>query len=159
MRADESAIIVGTNTAQKDNPSLTVREWSGTSPLRVVIDKELKLSLGLALFDQSVPTVVFTSKAVPGKQNLDYQRIIFDGSELDQILGNLHERGILSLIVEGGQMLLNSFITQNRWDEARVYNGNCNFYNGVRAPVINAVAVKTEALDDSWMFVYEYPQL
>lgn len=159
MRADESAILVGTNTAHKDNPSLTVREWSGKSPLRLVIDKDLKLSGGLTLFDQSVPTVVYTSREVSPRSNLEFTRILFNGNELDQILNDLHQRGVLSLIVEGGQMLLNSFITRNIWDEARVYTGKCNFHNGVRAPVLDAIMVKSEELDDSWMFVFELPQL
>ena len=154
MRADESAILVGTNTAKKDNPSLTVREWSGNPPLRLVIDRNMKLSPELALFDQSVPTVVYTSKEVPAKDNVEFKKILFNGKELDQILSDLHERGILSLIVEGGQILLNSFIGTNIWDEARVYIGKCNFHHGVKAPVFDALMVKSEELDDSWMFVF-----
>jgi diaminohydroxyphosphoribosylaminopyrimidine deaminase/5-amino-6-(5-phosphoribosylamino)uracil reductase len=154
MRTDESAILVGTNTARKDNPSLTVREWSGRSPLRLVINKDLKLPAGLALFDQSVPTIVYTSLEVPDKNNLVFKTIVFDGNELDQILNDLHERGVLSLIVEGGQLLLNSFISSNTWDEARVFIGKCNFYNGVKAPVFKALKVKSAELDDSWMLVF-----
>lgn len=154
MRADESAILVGTNTAQKDNPSLTVRDWSGTPPLRLVIDKELRLSKELAVFDQSIATVVYTSKEVTGKNHIEFKRIDFDGSELDQILADLYERAVLSLIVEGGQLLLNSFIQQKLWDEARVFVGKRAFQKGVRAPVIDAPEVKSEELDDSWMFVY-----
>ena len=158
MRADESAILVGTNTALKDNPSLTVREWSGKPPLRLVIDKDMKLSGDLALFDQSVQTVVYTSREVSNRRNIEFTKILFNGNELDQILNDLHQRGVLSLIVEGGQMLLNSFITRNIWDEARVYTGKCHFHKGVRAPVLDAIMVKSEELDDSWMFVFELPQ-
>ena len=154
MRTDESAILVGTNTALKDNPSLTVREWSGRSPLRLVIDKDMKLSPELALFDQSVPTIVYTSKEVSDQINLEFKKILFNGNELDQILDDLHKRGVMSLIVEGGQMLLNSFINMNIWDEARVYVGKCNFHNGVKAPAFDAIKVKSEQLDDSWMFVF-----
>jgi len=157
MRADESAILVGTNTANKDNPSLTVREWSGNSPLRLVIDKDMKLSAGLALFDQRVPTVVYTAQAASGKDNLEFRQILFNGSELDQILIDLHRRGVLSLIVEGGQIMLNSFILRNLWDEARVFTGKCNFFTGVKAPSFDANLVKSEELDDSWMFVFELP--
>lgn len=156
MRADESAILVGTNTAKKDNPSLTLREWKGRSPLRLLIDKDLKLSAELALFDQSVPTIVYTSKEVFPKNNLEFQRILFNGNELEQILSDLHERGVLSLIVEGGQMLLNSFINKKLWDEARVFIGKCNFNRGVKAPGFDALIAKSEELDDSWMFVF-YP--
>jgi len=155
MRTDESAILVGTNTASKDNPSLTVREWSGKSPLRLLIDKDLKLSTNLALFDQRVPTIVYTSINVSDKNNLVFKQILFDGNELEQILDDLHERGIQSLIVEGGQMLLNSFITLNIWDEARVFIGNCNFYNGIKAPAFDALMVKSEKFDDSRMFVFQ----
>jgi len=154
MRADESAIIVGTNTAQKDNPSLTLREWRGNSPLRLLIDRDLKLSAELSLFDQSVPTIVYTSKEVSPKNNLEFQRILFNGKELEQILIDLHGRGVLSLIVEGGQILINSFINKNIWDEARVFIGKTNFHRGVKAPVFNAQIVKSEELDDSWMFVF-----
>ncbi len=154
MRADESAILVGTNTARKDNPALTIREWSGKPPLRLVIDKALKLSSELALFDQGVPTIVYTAKDVPGTDNLEFKKILFNGNELDQILKDLHERGILSLIVEGGQILLNSFINRNIWDEARVFVGKSNFHHGVKAPVFDGLMVKSEELDDSWMFVF-----
>src|SRR5665647_2205686 len=154
MRADESAILVGTNTARKDNPSLTVREWNGKAPLRLVIDKGTKLPAELALFDQSIPTVVYTSKEITGKDNLEFKRILFNGNELDQILNDLYERGIQSLIVEGGQILLKSFIGANVWDEARVYTGKCYFHHGVKAPAFDALTVKSEELDDSWMFVF-----
>jgi len=154
MRADESAILVGTNTARKDNPSLTIREWSGNAPLRLVIDRNLNLSPKLILFDQSIPTVVYTSKEVVDKENLEFKRILFNGKEIDQIINDLYERGILSLIVEGGQILLNTFIACNKWDEARVFIGKNIFHHGVKAPVFDGLMVKSEELDDSWMFVF-----
>ena len=49
-RAEEDAILVGRITAKKDNPSLTVREGKGENPIRIVIDKNLKLSKDLNLF-------------------------------------------------------------------------------------------------------------
>ncbi len=153
MRADESAIMVGTNTAQKDNPSLSVRDWYGTSPLRVVIDRELKLSDNLTLFDQQIPTIVYTSKEVQNRSNLEFKQIHFDRTELQQILADLYERSIVSLIVEGGQKLLNSFIDKGLWDEARVFTGKRLFYEGVKAPKFDALTVKSEELDDSWIFV------
>jgi diaminohydroxyphosphoribosylaminopyrimidine deaminase/5-amino-6-(5-phosphoribosylamino)uracil reductase len=154
MRSDESAILVGTHTAKKDNPSLTVRDWSGQSPLRLLIDKEMKLPNDLSLFDRSVPTVVYTSHEIAAKDNLEYKKIIFNGHELEQILDDLHKRGVLSLIVEGGQMVLNSFITSDTWDEARIFIGKNTFHGGVKAPIFDAVFVRSEELDDSWMFLF-----
>ncbi|MEO7768510.1 MAG: bifunctional diaminohydroxyphosphoribosylaminopyrimidine deaminase/5-amino-6-(5-phosphoribosylamino)uracil reductase RibD, partial [Ferruginibacter sp.] len=60
-RSREASILVGTNTASKDNPSLTTRLWPGHHPLRLVIDKELKLPRTLSLFDGKVKTIVFNS--------------------------------------------------------------------------------------------------
>ncbi len=155
MRTDESAILVGTNTAQKDNPSLTVREWSGKAPLRLLIDRALKLPAELSLFDQSVPTVVYTSEVVKSKANLEFKKLTFNSQEVEQILCDLHKRGILSLIVEGGAMLLNSFIHKDIWDEARIFVGKNTFHSGVKAPDFDGIMVKSEELDDSWMFLFQ----
>jgi len=154
MRTDESAILVGTNTAKKDNPSLTVRDWSGKPPLRLVIDKYLKLPEGIALFDGQVPTVAYTSLKVADRPNLEFRKISFDGDEIIQVLADLHARGILSLIVEGGQKLLNSFIKQGIWDEARLFVGKNIFHGGVKAPLFEGHLLKSEELDDSWMFLF-----
>ena len=155
MRTDESAILVGTNTAKKDNPSLTVRDWSGRSPLRLLLDREMILSSELLLFDQRVPTVVYTSREVSDRHNLEFKKIIFNGHEIEQILEDLHKRGILSLIVEGGQILLKSFIDMKIWDEARVFIGMNTFNSGVKAPAFEGLKVKSEELDDSWMFLFQ----
>jgi diaminohydroxyphosphoribosylaminopyrimidine deaminase/5-amino-6-(5-phosphoribosylamino)uracil reductase len=154
MRADESAILVGTNTARKDNPSLTVRDWTGNPPLRLLIDRKMKLPSTLALLDQNIPTVVYTAHEVADKKNLEFRKIIFDGTEVAQIVSDLHSRGILSLIVEGGQLLLKTFIDQDLWDEARVFIGKNSFHFGVKAPVFEGRMVKSEELDDSWMFLF-----
>lgn len=154
MRTDESAILVGTNTAKKDNPSLTVREWTGNQPLRLLIDRKMILPAALALFDQSVSTVVYTSKELVGKDNLEFKKITFNGDELVQMLDDLHQRAVSSLIVEGGQILIKSFINSGTWDEARVFVGKNIFHSGVRAPAFNGVLVKSEELDDSWMFLF-----
>ena len=61
-RSEEDAIMVATHTAQYDNPRLDVRDWSGKSPIRVVIDKKLELSDKLNLFDGSVQTLCFNLK-------------------------------------------------------------------------------------------------
>jgi len=154
MRTDESAILVGTNTARKDNPSLTVRDWCGKPPLRLVIDQTMKLPSGLSLFDGQVPTVVYTSREIPASPNLEFRQIDFNGEEISQILADLHARGILSLIVEGGQKLLNSFIECGMWDEARMFTGKNIFYQGVKAPDFEGDLLKSEDLDDSWMFLF-----
>ncbi|MDP4185415.1 MAG: bifunctional diaminohydroxyphosphoribosylaminopyrimidine deaminase/5-amino-6-(5-phosphoribosylamino)uracil reductase RibD, partial [Bacteroidota bacterium] len=75
LRTEETAIMIGTNTAEKDNPSLTAREWTGDSPMRIVLDRDLRLRNTLKIFDDSVHTLVFTKRYLTGKKNLEYVHI------------------------------------------------------------------------------------
>jgi len=67
LRSEVSAIMIGTNTAQLDNPSLTVRHWVGKSPVRVLLDRTLRIPLSYRLFDGAAPTLVFTENDVAGR--------------------------------------------------------------------------------------------
>jgi diaminohydroxyphosphoribosylaminopyrimidine deaminase/5-amino-6-(5-phosphoribosylamino)uracil reductase len=135
-RSEEAAIMVGTNTALQDNPALTVRLWPGNDPLRLVIDMDLKLPLSLQLFDGTVQTIVFNQQ----KQQegiVSYYKINKNGKMLQQILDALYKLEIQSIIVEGGAKLLQSFIDENLWDEARVItNQQLTIGNGKDAPVL-----------------------
>lgn len=136
LRAEEASILVGTQTAKTDNPRLTVRDREGNSPLRMVIDRDLSLPQHLALFDQSVPTLVFTEKSRQNLPNIEFVTLQWpDGIPL-QIVRQLYQRDILSLIVEGGSYTLQSFIDLNLWDEAHIYTGNTEFTRGLRAPLL-----------------------
>lgn len=154
-RAQEDAIMVGTNTAEYDNPKLNIREWTGTPPLRIVLDRNLRLSPLLHLFDASIPTLVFTQKNNSScTENLEYFQLNFSNSVLPQVLDELHKRDIQSVIIEGGAQLITSFIAANLWDEARVFTGNRFFGTGIAAPKINAIPVSEENLKGSWLNFY-----
>ncbi|MFV0593780.1 MAG: bifunctional diaminohydroxyphosphoribosylaminopyrimidine deaminase/5-amino-6-(5-phosphoribosylamino)uracil reductase RibD [Draconibacterium sp.] len=137
LRAEEDAIMVGTNTAEKDNPSLTVRHCEGKNPLRIILDRKLRLSKNLKLFDQSTPTLVINSFLNKTEENTEFISVDFDTNLLIRILDILYQKNILSLIVEGGRQLLQAFIDQNLWDEAQVYTGAKKFGSGVPAPVLD----------------------
>ena len=67
----------------------------------------------------------------------DPKRIYLNSMEpLEKQLHNLYNKGIQSLIVEGGAMLLHSFIEKNLWDEARVEIANIRLSEGIKAPVL-----------------------
>lgn len=139
QRAGVQAIMVGRRTALLDNPSLTVRHWPGDSPLRVVLDRELSLSEELHLFDGTVPTLVFTSCTdVPVRQGVEYVTLDFTKPLLPQLLAELYARRVQSLLVEGGAMLLQSFIDAGLWDEAHVETAPSALGDGVKAPVLPA---------------------
>jgi len=153
QRSEESAILIGTNTAEYDNPALTVREWKGNQPVRMVIDRSHRLDAGLHILDSKVLTWVFTEKETTDVENLKFIQLDFNQNILPQFLEALYERNILSVIIEGGSILLNSFLEAGLWDEAFVYSGNQFFGKGVKAPAISGQTIAFEKLDDCKLHV------
>lgn len=132
-RAEEDAIMVGTNTAQYDNPRLNVRDWQGKDPLRIVLDRSLRLAPSLYLFDHQIPTICYNSLKNSEEENLSFVKLAQDLPLVD-MLEDLQQRKIQSLIVEGGSFLLHKFIENELWDEARVFTGQRKFSEGITAP-------------------------
>jgi diaminohydroxyphosphoribosylaminopyrimidine deaminase/5-amino-6-(5-phosphoribosylamino)uracil reductase len=138
-RSEEAAILVGTNTALLDNPALTTRLWPGKNRVRLVIDLELKLPTHLKLFDGSTKTVVFNYNKQAETENLIYHQLNKEENILTQIVSALYAMQIQSLMVEGGAKLLQSFIDEGLWDEARVIcNEQLTIGNGLNAPVLRS---------------------
>ena len=150
LRAEHQAILVGRKTALLDNPSLTVREWYGKNPLRLVIDRDLSLPASLRLFDGSTPTWVFTSKEKASRPNLTYVRLDFGQDILPQIAQALCENKVQSLLVEGGSTLLQSFIDRGMWDEIYAEHTSAVLGKGVPAPAIpSGIPVRYSIRDNS----------
>ena len=134
-RAEHSAILVGRRTALLDNPSLTTRNWYGKNPVRMVIDKDLTLPKHLALFDGSVRTLVFTQREdTSNRPNVEHIRLDFKIDILPQIMEVLYKEKLQSLMVEGGSILLQSFIDAECWDEAYIEQSDAHLKDGVKAP-------------------------
>ena len=139
-RSEEGAIVIGTNTAITDNPSLTTRHWPGTNPLRLVIDMKLRISQDSLLFTDDEPLVIFN-----GHLNKQVgKRLFYKCSEqniLPELMDFLRARNVTSLIVEGGGRLLQSFIDKGLWDEARIItNRTLQINKGTPSPILhNAV--------------------
>ncbi len=138
-RAESGAIMVGYNTALLDNPQLNVRAWNGRNPLRIVTDRCLQLPDNLALFDHSQPTWRLNDSVDSHSDNLDTISLPWNTDMLPTLMLKLYDAGINQLIVEGGTKLLQSFIDTGLWDEARVFTGTINLYDGVAAPSIDGV--------------------
>lgn len=153
QRSEESAILIGTNTAEFDNPALTVREWVGNQPIRMVIDRSGRLDSSLHIFDNKTLTWVFTGIETPDSENLKYISLNFEKNIVPQMLSELFKRNILSVVVEGGSELLNSFLEMDLWDEAFVYTGNQFFGKGIAAPHISGETIAFEKLDDCKLHV------
>lgn len=150
-RSKEHAILVGTNTALKDNPKLNVRSWSGENPIRIVLDKDIKIPENLHVFDKTVKTIVITGKPLANAENhenLIYEEIDFSKNIAAQICFVLAKHKIESVIIEGGTKTVQTFIDENLWDEARVFVGDTLFNTGVTAPYLKK-AIKEQINIDS----------
>lgn len=119
-RVEEHAILVGANTVLQDDPRLTVREAVGQNPIRIVLDKNNSLSRKFQVFNEEAETIVL-NEVNPKK-----------------VLSELYSKNIQSVIIEGGSKTLQSFIEANLWDEARIFVGDVEFENGIKAPLFEA---------------------
>ncbi len=150
-RSEEQAILVGTNTVLEDNPKLDVRQWTGKNPLRVVLDRNLRINGDYHVLDGSHPTVILTEieEASRYRKGVDYRILDFSKDVIPQICSILHEINILSVLVEGGAQSLQSFIDAGLWDEARIFTGTSSFKKGITAPHLSGkmVASTTIGLD------------
>lgn len=142
-RAEEDAILVGRITAEKDNPSLTVREVEGSNPIRIVIDKDLKLSADFNLFNNDAKTIVFNQLKSEENNSNNYIKINFNNLTKN-ILQELHKQNIQSIIIEGGTITLQSFIDKNLWDEARIFTTNKTLTEGVKPPAIEGEIISED---------------
>lgn len=144
FRSNETAILVGPNTAIMDNPSLTVRYVDGKQPIRILLDRDLKVPQTSRLYDRSCLTYVITKqKPTVVIPNVEFLECTFysDGRvDFSSFLSLLYDKKIESLIVEGGMLLLQSFIDEGVWDEIRLeLNHSLVVGNGVKAPVLDEV--------------------
>jgi diaminohydroxyphosphoribosylaminopyrimidine deaminase/5-amino-6-(5-phosphoribosylamino)uracil reductase len=155
-RSEEAAIMVGTNTALADDPALTTRLWPGKDPLRIVIDMDLKLPPSLHLFDKSVKTIIFNGQKNEEGKMLVFIKINKEENILQQVLQALHKMKVQSVMVEGGAKLLQSFIDEGLWDEARIIsNKQLAIGNGVSAPQLSAnTIVNTEKIGENIITIH-----
>ncbi len=142
-RAEEQAILVGTNTVLEDNPSLTTRNWTGKNPVRVVIDKNEKLPKTLSVFNNEAETILVSDKTIDFSKNV-----------AQQICDLLFKNNINSIIIEGGAKTLQTFIDTNLWDEARVFIGQPKFTNGTKAPKLEGSLISEEKIDTNNLKIY-----
>ncbi len=145
LRVEHQAILVGTNTARVDNPCLTVRSWSGRQPIRVVLDRTNSLPRSLHVFDGSARTLVVVDKSLQTDSEYEYIGIDFSAADaLQQLVHKLYEKGIQSLLVEGGAKVLSSFLRDGLWDSIRIETGAQQIGCGVAAPTLPDVPLRTK---------------
>ena len=157
-RSEEQAILVGTNTVLEDNPSLTVRDWTGKNPVKVILDPHLKLPNSAKVFNRNskIIAIVGDEKNHKYPDGVDCYVINWKKPQTVafQICTVLKDLQINSVIIEGGRQTLQTFIDENLWDEARVFTGNNFFENGVKAPEFSGKKVFTQHILDDTLSIY-----
>ena len=153
-RAEEHGILVGTKTVLEDNPKLNVRTWKGENPVRIVIDRELKISRDSHVYDQSVKTIFLTEQESRQEGSLVFEQVDFSKSLGQQICNVLYQHSIQSVIIEGGSQTLQTFIDENLWDEARVFKGKVEFSKGIKAPKLDKKEQSIQAIGTDELKIY-----
>lgn len=147
LRADADAILVGVGTVLADDPSLTVKEdelrSEGGNPTRVVIDSRARTPTDATVLNDEAPTVIAVTEETLDERLAsvsDHATVVRTKSEdgrvdLSELVGSLSERGIESLMIEGGGETIASFLDAGLVDELTVYVAPV-FVGGRDAPTL-----------------------
>lgn len=158
MRSENQSILVSTNTVLLDNPSLTVRNWSGKSPIRIALDRQGLIPKTYNLYNGKSPTFIYTENLGENIHNLEFIPHIFDSSSLKVLLDSIYRKGIHSVLVEGGAKLHKSFIDAGLWDEAHVEISKQKLCNGVPAPILPTLPIISEEIQGHKWLHFKNPK-
>ncbi len=135
MRAENMAIMVGTNTVLLDNPRLLNTHWEGRNPIRVTVDRYNRIPSNARILSDESKTIVYRNR-----------------TDWPYILTDLASRNIHSILVEGGTTLLNHILATRLWDEIHVEVApELTIGDGVPAPAIDLPATY-ETVDGHLLF-------
>jgi len=149
-RASVEAILVGGETVRKDNPRLNVRYWKGKDPVRIILSRSGNIGNYLECNQSDGRIILFT-----GNRNIKHAvgaEIVYldeNKTAASVICETLYNKGIQSLLIEGGTKVLQHFISLGLWDEACIFTGQKYFGNGVKAPVIKGKELETAIFESS----------
>ncbi|MEX1192860.1 MAG: bifunctional diaminohydroxyphosphoribosylaminopyrimidine deaminase/5-amino-6-(5-phosphoribosylamino)uracil reductase RibD [Brumimicrobium sp.] len=155
-RSEEQAIMVGWKTVANDDPQLNVRKLDGASPHRFIIDPHCNTPLGRKIINDGSPTTIIVKENTFAELPQGVELATIDDFSTENILSVIKKKGFLSVFIEGGAYTLNSFISSNLWDEARVIEGKKKFSQGILAPKLNHSAFKTKRLNGDDILTYYF---
>jgi diaminohydroxyphosphoribosylaminopyrimidine deaminase/5-amino-6-(5-phosphoribosylamino)uracil reductase len=117
----------------------------------------LRLPSVLKVFDEKAPTIIFNLLRHNESGIVKYYQVTEDASVVHQIIHACYQNNIQSIIVEGGARLLQSFIADGMWDEARtITNDTLYIEHGLSAPELSncTLAHSENILNDRFSYYY-----
>jgi len=156
MRTRHAAILVGSGTALADNPLLSSRDWHGTDPLRILIDRGSRVAPDARIFSEGSPTWIFSREAHPArfKDGVQWIRIPSDRDLIPFVLEHLREQEIQSLLVEGGAAVWSMFLNAGLWDEIWEFVGSKSLNSGMSSPEVGLIPQVSRSIDNDILYIY-----
>ena len=148
IRSECDVILVGTNTALLDNPSLNLRFWPGKHPVRAVLDRQIILPEGSALLNDEIPTLIFTEKPPKKCGKISWIQLDYGDDPIKQLLHELYRRNLQTLLVEGGAKMHQSFLKAGLWDEIHIETSTQYAGEGIAAPDLSGIAVSSQEITE-----------
>jgi len=150
-RSEESGILIGVQTAIKDNPKLTVRRWKGKTPIRIIIDPNNRLQNTAKVLKEKPVTLIYNTTTTKKRESNYFINI--NPFSIHNIIQDIYKKGISSIMVEGGTKTINYFIDSNLWHEARIFVSNKKFEKGIIAPNLNIKNVNKEDINGDELYI------
>lgn len=144
-RTEEDAVLVGTNTVQYDDPKLNVRLWTGRDPVRIIIDRNLRLDPSHNVFNHEQRTICYNVLKNQDTPNLELRKLD-ESNFVQNLVNDLYDLKIQSVIVEGGAKTLQMFIDAQLWDEANIFESGIFFEKGISAPLLHGKLIDEQPL-------------
>jgi diaminohydroxyphosphoribosylaminopyrimidine deaminase/5-amino-6-(5-phosphoribosylamino)uracil reductase len=154
-RSEEDAFMVGTGTVLEDNPKLNTRLWKGKDPIRVTIDRKLKIPETHYFLDNNSDTLIFTEKLSKKEKRTEWIPADLEYNFYKSFVSELYKRNIQSVVIEGGRILLKYFISEGAWDEARIFTSKKRIFNlGLKAPKLEKSVFEVIKLKEDYLSLY-----
>lgn len=154
MRSEVDAILIGSETAIRDNPRLTTRFWEGKCPLRLLLDPQGRVPTTISLFQDEDPLVVFSSKKRNLSSNKDCIVLDFEKNWIEEILNYLNQRKVRSVLIEGGPRLHALFFNADVWQEILILRSKEVVGRGCTSFKVPAIKKADKVLGNDLLFIF-----
>ncbi len=153
IREKSDAILVGIGTVLEDNPNLTIKgnDRISTNPVRIVLDTNGRTPLDSNVLNNQAKTMIAVGNNF-SEETLGNAEIIKCGNkeiDIKLLIKKLYNKGIETILVEGGETVLWSFLKENLFDEINIFVASL-IIGGEKTPTVaggNGFTTKIDTLE------------